>query len=112
MVADPVKIERLADAAWPSAEQAPLGSWKLRATHGVTRRANSVLAASQDAMSADEMDRCVAAAEEFYARRSLPAAFQLSAATGAVGLDELLALRGYRISGESEVWTLENITIA
>ena len=104
---DPVAIERVADAAWPAAEQAPLGPWKLRATHGVTRRANSVFTAGPDDASAANLERWVAEAEAFYARRSLPAVFQVSAATGARGLDALLEARGYSISGASEVWLLD-----
>jgi hypothetical protein len=93
-VIDPVLIEQLADAAWPAAEQAPLGPWKLRATHGVTRRANSVFTAGDGDASAVELTKWVQAAEAFYSRRSLPAVFQISAATGASGLDALLAARG------------------
>jgi hypothetical protein len=44
-VIDPVTIERLADAAWPAAERERLGPWTLRATAGVTRRANSAFTA-------------------------------------------------------------------
>jgi ribosomal protein S18 acetylase RimI-like enzyme len=52
----------------------------------------------------------VQAAEAFYSRRSLPAVFQISAATGASSLDALLANRGYGVSGISEVWTLKTRT--
>jgi ribosomal protein S18 acetylase RimI-like enzyme len=106
-VIDPVAIERVADAAWPAAEQMPLGPWKLRATHGVTRRANSVFTAGSEDFSASDLERWVADAEGFYARRSLPAVFQISAATGARDLDALLAARGYAINGASEVWVLD-----
>jgi ribosomal protein S18 acetylase RimI-like enzyme len=106
-VIDPVAIERVADAAWPAAEQMPLDPWKLRATHGVTRRANSAFTAGPDDASAADLERRVAEAEAFYARRSLPAVFQVSAATGARGLDALLEARGYAISGASEVWVLD-----
>jgi ribosomal protein S18 acetylase RimI-like enzyme len=106
-VIDPVLIERVADAAWPAAEQAPLGPWKLRATHGVTRRANSVFTAHPAEASATELQTWVEAAERFYARRSLPAVFQISAATGASRLDLMLAARGYTMSGVSELWVLD-----
>src|SRR6185312_7162556 len=98
-VIDAALIEHLADAAWPAAEQVPLGPWKLRATHGVTRRANSVFTAGIGDTSALELTKWVQAAEAFYSRRSLPAVFQISAATGASGLDALLAKRGYGVSG-------------
>jgi ribosomal protein S18 acetylase RimI-like enzyme len=104
---DPTLIETLADAAWPAAEVAPLGPWRTRATEGVTRRANSVFTAGGGPPAGDEMRRLVDAAERFYARRGLPPCFQISAATGARGLDALLAARGYVIDGASEVWTAD-----
>jgi ribosomal protein S18 acetylase RimI-like enzyme len=104
---DPVLIERLADAAWPAAEQVALGPWKLRATYGVTRRANSVYTAGNGELSVPEMERLVEEAEGFYSRRVLPAVFQTSAATGAQGLEPLLRRRGYSVTGGAEVWTLD-----
>jgi ribosomal protein S18 acetylase RimI-like enzyme len=101
---DAVLVEQLADAAWPAAEQVPLGPWKLRATHGVTRRANSVFTAGGGDVHPNELERLVQEAERFYALRSLPAVFQISAATEAKELDEVLARRGYSISGPSEIW--------
>jgi ribosomal protein S18 acetylase RimI-like enzyme len=104
---DPALIERLADSAWPAAEQVPLGPWKLRATFGVTRRANSVYTAGNGELSVSEMERLVEEAEDFYARRMLPAVFQISEATGARGLEALLRKRGYAVTGGAEVWTLD-----
>jgi ribosomal protein S18 acetylase RimI-like enzyme len=106
-VIDPVLTEILADAAWPAAEQIPLGPWKLRATHGVTRRANSVFTADHRDVPAGDLEQLVADAERFYARRSLPTVFQISAGTGATRLDTLLARRGYTINGSSEVWAAQ-----
>ena len=102
---DPVLIEHLADAAWPAEEQLPLGTWKLRATHGVTRRANSVFTAGGADVSEAQLMNWIDAAETFYACRSLPTVFQVSDATGARRLDGLLEARGYRVDGASEVWT-------
>lgn len=104
---DPILIERLADSAWPAAEQKTLGPWKLRATQGVTRRANSVFTACRGVMSTEEMERLVAQAERFYSRRSLPPVFQVSVATTPVELDHFLERRGYGISGAAEIWTAE-----
>ncbi len=103
---DPVLIEQLADNAWPAAEQMALGPWKLRATHGVTRRANSVFTAAREDVGASELERLVDQAERFYAMRSLPPVFQISAATGAKNLDALLERRGYHINAPSEIWTI------
>src|SRR5438034_9249906 len=103
---DPVSIERLADAAWPAAEQVPLGPWKLRATHGVTRRANSVYTAGNGEVPTAEIEKLVKEAEGFYARRALPAVFQISAATGAKGLEALLRQRRDAVTGGAAVRTL------
>jgi ribosomal protein S18 acetylase RimI-like enzyme len=98
-------IERLADAAWPAAERVPLGPWQLRANAGVTRRTNSVFTASHADIPTAELIRLVDAAERFYAQHRLSPVFQISAATGARTLDDLLAGRGYLVDGASEVWT-------
>jgi ribosomal protein S18 acetylase RimI-like enzyme len=111
-VIDPVTIERLADIAWPAAERVPLGPWQLRANAGVTRRTNSVFTASLADIPAAELVRLVGAAERFYAERRLPPVFQISAATGALGLDDLLANRGYAVDGGSEVWTAASNQVA
>ena len=100
-----VTIERLADSAWPAAEQTPLGDWVLRATHGVTRRANSVFTAGGRDYRGAELEHLIDEAEGFYRRRSLNPVFQISDATGARALDEALARRGYGVGGRSEVWT-------
>jgi ribosomal protein S18 acetylase RimI-like enzyme len=103
-VIDAALIEHLADAAWPAEEQIPLGPWKLRATHGVTRRANSVFTAGGGDASDAQVLKWIDAAETFYVGRALPIVFQISAATGMRRLDALLAARGYGVNGASEVW--------
>jgi hypothetical protein len=93
-VSEAVLIERLADAAWPAAQRVPLGPWVLRATSGVTRRANSAFTAGGPDVTGRELKGPVEAVERFYAERGQPAVFQVSAATGARGLDGVLAERG------------------
>lgn len=102
---DPVEIELLADAAWPAAHQERVGPWKLRATGGSGRRLNSVFTATRERVFVEEARALVEQAESLYAARGQRAAFQLSAATQAEGLDEYLAGRGYFVDGVSEVWT-------
>lgn len=102
-----LSIERLADAAWPARERVPLGPWVLRANAGVTRRANSVFTADSREVPAGELRWLVEQAERFYAERRLPPVFQISAATRARELDDLLARRGYVVDGASEVWTAD-----
>lgn len=103
---DPVEIELLADAAWPAAHCEAVGPWKLRATGGSGRRLNSVFTATRERISPEEARSLVGEAERRYAARWQKAAFQLSAATNAEGLDEYLAGRGYVVDGVSEVWTV------
>jgi N-acetylglutamate synthase len=106
----PVEIERRADRAWPAEEQLALGPWMLRATHGVTNRANSVFTAPSAGATLPAPDAgpaLVEAAEAFYARRGLPPVFHLSPATWPPALDALLARRGYLVHQPSEVWVAD-----
>ena len=106
----PVEIERRADRAWPAQEQLALGPWTLRATHGVTNRANSVFTAPPAGAALPAPDAgpaLVEAAEAFYARRGLPPVFHLSPATWPPALDTLLARRGYLVHQPSEVWVAD-----
>lgn len=102
-------LDVLAAAAWPAAEQRPLGPWRLRATHGVTHRANSVFTVPAEAApaSAEDAGPLVEAAEAFYGTRGLPPTFQLSPATWPVDLDARLDGRGYAVESPSEVWVAD-----
>ena len=86
------ELEARAFAAWPAARVEELGGWRLRATSGVTRRANSAWTSGP----VDDLARAIARAEAFYAERGLPAIFQLCPLSPA-GLDEALAARGYAV---------------
>ena len=105
------EIERLADAAWPAAEQVPLGPWKLRATGSVTHRANSVFAVTQAAVDGD-VTPLIAAAERFYDARGLWTVFHISPAVAPPALDTILEARGYGTEYESEVWTARAADVA
>ena len=63
-------LERVAADAWPALEQVEVDGWRLRASAGVTRRANSALPLS-DALPVD-------AVVDFYRSRDLPAVVQVS----------------------------------
>ncbi len=67
------KLERLLDRTWPGVQRARLGGWVLRASGGVTMRANSVLVAGDPGVGSDE---AIQVAERWYAERGLPVAFQ------------------------------------
>lgn len=94
-------IEELAANAVPPAVAQELDGWRLRYNAGVTRRANSVLAARHGAGLG--LDAKLAAAEAFYARRGAPCRFQLCPASAPAGLDALLAERGYTTSAPTLV---------
>ena len=84
-------LEAAAFRAWPAREVARLGSWWLRFTDGVTRRANSV---STTAFPSDPgprdprpLDAQLAAAESFYRERNAVPRFQVTRLTRPEGLD-------------------------
>jgi GNAT superfamily N-acetyltransferase len=105
------EIERLADAAWPAAEQVALGPWKLRATGSVTHRANSVFAVTRTAVPAD-VTPLITAAERFYDARGLWTVFHISPAVLPPELDAILDARGYETESPSEVWTASAADVA
>ncbi|SDD02186.1 Acetyltransferase (GNAT) family protein [Paenibacillus sp. UNCCL117] len=84
-------LEELAANAWPAYIQQSYGDWKLRATFGVTRRANSV-----QAIGAMPEDGWLAEVERFYRKRGLPVYIQVSDVSPE-GLDECLAEAGYEL---------------
>lgn len=67
---DRLLLERVAADAWPPLEQVEVDGWRLRASAGVTRRANSALPLS-DALPVEEV-------VDFYRSRDLPAVVQVS----------------------------------
>jgi RimJ/RimL family protein N-acetyltransferase len=87
-------IEELAANAWPAPVVQMLGGWRLRYAWGITRRANSVL--PNDHHGRPQLDERIELVERFYARRGLPARYQVSPAARPARLDEELAARGYR----------------
>jgi N-acetylglutamate synthase len=87
------QIEELAANAWPAPVVQLIGGWRLRFAWGITRRANSVL--PNDCTGGPELDERLALVEAFYARRGLPARYQISPAARPAGLDAVLADRGY-----------------
>ena len=88
-----LRIERAALWAWPPRETARDDGWLLRADGGHSRRVNSVqtlvFAAGAD------VERAIGRVEAWYARRGLPACFQLTERAAPAGLDSVLAGRGY-----------------
>lgn len=83
-------LERIAARTWPGEEVETMGEWLVRASRGVTKRANSVLAAGEFPQDG----RWLARIERFYRERNLPALFHVSDASPD-GLDEFLGENGY-----------------
>lgn len=94
------RIEIAAANSLPCAEVEVRDGWRLRFNHGVTRRANAVLA---EARGVETLDAKLEAVERFYTTRGLPARFQLSPASQPPGLDGVLEGRGYRHGGAVQV---------
>lgn len=79
-------------SGWPALENHDIDGWLVRRSHGVTRRANSVLPAVRPRDPREALHRV----ESLYRERGLAPAFQISAAVRPIHLDGLLAERGYR----------------
>lgn len=101
------ELTRVSARAWQPAESEALGDWRLRASSGFTRRANSVLPLGDPGVPLDEALRRVRA---WYEERGLPAYVQTG--TGAEGAQERLCaqLEGYgwrrEVSAEMRVAAL------
>ena len=83
-------IEELAANSWPAYIQQTLGTWRLRATMNVTKRANSVYTSGSFPECREWMD----VIEDFYRRRSLLPCFHISE-TSPAELDGILHSSGY-----------------
>ncbi|WP_236246592.1 N-acetyltransferase [Streptomyces sp. CC210A] len=96
------ELARAQARAWQPLESEPLGEWTLRATHGFTRRANSVLPLGDPGLPLDD---ALGRVRAWYARRGLPPYVQV--ATGAEGTQEALCAaldeRGLRREVTAEV---------
>lgn len=99
-------LDELAANAWPATVQQGLDGWRLRASDGVTRRANSVYTAGRGPSYAGWL-RDV---EMFYGRRHLPVRFQISPASPPE-LDSFLQEQGYRVDAESSVMVATTVTV-
>ncbi|NAZ87994.1 GNAT family N-acetyltransferase [Kineococcus sp. T90] len=100
------ELELVAAAHWRPHEVERLGGWRLRAAGGFTGRANSALALGSPGVP---LPAAVAAVEDFYARRGLPAwvavphAAELAPQEPAVARE--LAARGWAVDTPTLVLT-------
>ncbi|HEX6387002.1 MAG TPA: GNAT family N-acetyltransferase [Anaerolineae bacterium] len=102
-------LEELAANAWPAEVVQPLDGWRLRFTHGVSRRANSVWPNQND--NNYPLSEKVALVEDFYRRAHLPARYQICPAAHPADLDAILAKRGYTVDATTHVQTAELATV-
>lgn len=88
------ELDQICDLTWPATEKTELSGWLLRASNGVTNRANSVLplAESLKAGSLTNLTEKLAATRDFYQDRDLPVIFQLALPTWQSLSDELKSL--------------------
>jgi len=98
------KLEILAAAAWPAETKETVQGWSLGFTHGVTRRANSVLPLEWDGKG---LGTAIDEVEHHYRDHDLRPCFKMSPAALPPGLAGALAERGYRAEGESDVLVAE-----
>ncbi|KZE80010.1 hypothetical protein AV654_13485 [Paenibacillus elgii] len=86
-------LERLALRTWPAQLEQPCEGWILRASDGVTKRANSVWTVDgSEQWTGDE--KVIDEAEAFYSSHRLTPRFHISEASPS-GLDDCLERRGY-----------------
>lgn len=98
-----MEVEAVALEMWPAAVVQTCGGWLLRATQGVTSRANSVWPCETNGrLSTHEK---IEIAEAFYQAHRLPAKFQINPASQPSDLGEILARRGYGAMGATDVQT-------
>ena len=98
------ELELLGHNAWVAQERMRLGGWLLRADHGVTRRANSVLPLGSPGLG---LSTAIEFAIEFYRSRDIIPRFQVSEASLPIDLDSTLDDHGFSKVFYVEVWTAE-----
>ena len=97
------EVERVAFRAWPAREEKRLVGWILRATEGVTRRANSVLPLGHPPTT--NLEEAIRTARRFYAQRGLPTRFQMTVASEPTGLDGKLEELGFDVEMRVQMQT-------
>ncbi|MDQ0923241.1 ribosomal protein S18 acetylase RimI-like enzyme [Pseudarthrobacter sp. W1I19] len=91
------EVETLMDAAWPSVERHDTGEWVLRASEGVTQRANSVWPRN----SAEAPGDALREATQWYRERRLPLIFQITDKPGNAELNAVLDRQGFTRQSET-----------
>ncbi len=87
-----VQIEEVASRAWPAKHTKQNGGWLLRASDGVTRRANSVLPLKNP--DAKSLEVALEQVQQFYQEFKLPVRFQMTPTSQPTDLDAFLESTG------------------
>ena len=89
-----LELDQICNLTWPATESVENSGWLMRASGGVTNRANSVLplAANLEAGSLTDFTEKLAATQDFYQKRNLPTIFQLALPTWQVLYDRLSSI--------------------
>lgn len=95
-------LEDVCAKAWPALEQQSLGEWKLRATYGITKRANSVYSIGPFPQNTDWQLQV----DEFYRSRLIPVSYYVSEASPPE-LDGILESLGYEKVFECFIMTAD-----
>jgi ribosomal protein S18 acetylase RimI-like enzyme len=98
------ELEQIAAQGWRAIEEQRLGDWLLRASGGVTGRANSVLAAGDPGRPLDD---AIATVASWYDARDLPAQIQLADGLAPAALGSRLDELGWTTSPLTHVMTAE-----
>ncbi|WP_411732932.1 GNAT family N-acetyltransferase [Paeniglutamicibacter sp.] len=100
--ARPASLDSIMSGGWRALETESISGWVCRFSHGVTRRANSVLPLAGPVDVAGAIDDVEAA----YRSRGLPPVFQISPDSLPCDLDAILAARGYALDSPTLVQLL------
>jgi len=87
---------------WRPVEVADVDGWRLGFSGGFTSRANSVVPLAEP----PDLDAAIGRVEAFYSQRGFPARFRVGREVLPVGLDGVLAARGYRLVATTRVLAL------
>ncbi|MDP9934280.1 GNAT family N-acetyltransferase [Paenarthrobacter nicotinovorans] len=93
-------LEELMDKAWPALEREEAGQWVLRASEGVTQRANSVWPRVPAQAGPEGIAHSVQSAAQWYRSRRLPLIFQVFDDPRSAELNAVLD--GQRFTRQSE----------
>lgn len=98
-------LETLMDKAWPACEREDTGEWVLRASDGVTQRANSVWPRdlSGEVERNSGIERSLRSASAWYRRRRLPLIFQVFDDSRSSGLNAVLDEQRFSRQSETRI---------